>query len=179
VCTGNIIEFGIGVLTNELVHGKAILEVGSYNVNGSLKDIIIKFNPKLYVGVDIREGPNVDIVCDIYNIEYLFGMESFDGIVCTEVLEHVEDWCVAIYNLRQVVKPGGFILITVPTIGFPYHEYPSDYWRFTLDDFRKIFYDFEWKSWKQHNDPGVCILISKPLVYTYADMTIPKIRRVI
>jgi 2-polyprenyl-3-methyl-5-hydroxy-6-metoxy-1,4-benzoquinol methylase len=106
-------------------------------------------------------------------------MESFDGIVCTEVLEHVEDWCVAIYNLRQVVKPGGFILITVPTIGFPYHEYPSDYWRFTLDDFRKIFYDFEWKSWKQHNDPGVCILISKPLVYTYADMTIPKIRRVI
>jgi len=167
MCTGNIIEFGCKVITEELVFNKTILDVGAYDVNGSLKDMVMKFNPRLYVGVDIREGPNVDIVCDISDIEHLFEMESFDVVICTEVLEHVENWRVAIDNLRQVVKSGGFILITVPTIGFPYHGYPNDYWRFTLDNFRDIFSDFDWIAWQQHNDPGICILIRKPIGYQY------------
>jgi SAM-dependent methyltransferase len=164
MCTENIIEFGNSVINEKLVKDKTILDVGAYDVNGSLKNKIMEFGPKTYVGVDIREGPNVDLVCDISNLAYLFGENAFDGIICTEVLEHVQNWQLAILNLKRVVNPGGFVLITAPTIGFPFHEYPNDYWRFTLGDFMGIFADFDWIAWKEHSDPGVCILVRKPMV---------------
>jgi len=175
MCTGNIMEFGYKVINAELVSNKNVLEVGAYNVNGTLKDKIMEFNPKTYVGVDIREGPNVDLVCDIGDLDFVFDSESFDLVVCTEVLEHVKDWPRAIQNLKTVVAPGGVILITVPTVGFPYHEYPSDYWRFTLDNLRSIFSDFDWVAWHQHSDPGVCILVRKPLGYVHQSMITPNI----
>ena len=40
---------------------------------------------------------------------------AFDLIVCTEVLEHIADDGVALDELRRVLAPGGWLLITVPT----------------------------------------------------------------
>jgi len=41
-----------------------------------------------------------------------FGTESFDVIIATELLEHVKDWRLVINNMKQVLKPGGYIYIT-------------------------------------------------------------------
>ncbi|MEO7251905.1 MAG: hypothetical protein ABIW30_04775, partial [Arenimonas sp.] len=40
---------------------KRILEIGSYNVNGSIRQF---FQGSTYVGVDLTEGPDVDVVCE-------------------------------------------------------------------------------------------------------------------
>ena len=50
-------------LTPEDVKGKRIIDIGSYNVNGSFRPILESWKPAEYVGVDIAEGPGVDVVC--------------------------------------------------------------------------------------------------------------------
>ena len=40
-------------LPNE-IEGKTIIEIGSFNVNGSFRDILIKMNPLSYLGTDIQ-----------------------------------------------------------------------------------------------------------------------------
>ncbi|MGH7934334.1 MAG: class I SAM-dependent methyltransferase [Candidatus Binataceae bacterium] len=44
-----------------------------------------------------------------------FAMSTFDLVLCTEVLEHVEDDGRALDEMRRVLRPGGWLLITVPT----------------------------------------------------------------
>jgi len=40
--------------------------------------------------------------------------EEFDLVICSEVLEHIEDDLSAIENLWKLVKEGGYLIITVP-----------------------------------------------------------------
>lgn len=64
-----------------------VLELGSRNINGSVRPLFV--DAVDYVGVDPVDGPDVDIVGDGATIELGYG--SFDVVVCTEVLEHVDD----------------------------------------------------------------------------------------
>jgi SAM-dependent methyltransferase len=43
-----------------------------------------------------------------------FDAASFDCILCSEVLEHIQDDAKAISELRRVLKPGGVLVVTVP-----------------------------------------------------------------
>jgi SAM-dependent methyltransferase len=54
--------------------------------------------------------------------------QTFEFVLCTEVLEHVADWHAAFANLSQLVSPGGRLLLTCPHV-YPLHEAPYDYWR--------------------------------------------------
>jgi 2-polyprenyl-3-methyl-5-hydroxy-6-metoxy-1,4-benzoquinol methylase len=42
--------------------------------------------------------------------------KTYQAVVSSEVLEHIEDWQKALENLAGLVCPGGFILITVPAL---------------------------------------------------------------
>ena len=44
-----------------------------------------------------------------------FGAESFDAVICSEVLEHVPNVSVALQNLYTVLRPGGVLVGSVPT----------------------------------------------------------------
>ena len=55
------------------LENKKILDIGSYDVNGTLKPIFEKGN---YIGLDMEAGPNVDVVSDAHNIP--FKKEEFD-----------------------------------------------------------------------------------------------------
>ena len=134
--------FAARVVTVDDVRGKRVIEVGSMNVNGSLRATIEALGPAKYVGVDLGEGPGVDEVCPAENLVARFGEASFDLVVCTEMLEHVREWRVVVANLKQLVAPGGVVLLTTRSKGFPYHEYPFDYWRYEPADLRAIFADF-------------------------------------
>lgn len=116
--------------------GKTILEVGSYDVNGSVRPIIERCEPKLYVGVDQTPGPRVDIAMKCELLPRV--LQKFDIIVSTEMLEHVEDWRTCLLAMLQVLQPGGALIITTRSPGFPYHPYPIDVWRFTVDDAKTI-----------------------------------------
>lgn len=62
----------------------------------------------------VMESPNHHIV-NINNIQ--FEDNSFDRIICSHVLEHIETDEQAISELYRILKPGGIALIAVPTYG--------------------------------------------------------------
>jgi O-antigen biosynthesis protein len=115
-----------------------VLEVGSRNVNGSVRKIL---EPKSlnYVGVDLFEGNGVDIVLDVARLRDHFGDDKFDVVVSTEMLEHCSNWQEALYQMSSVLRQGGLLIITTRSPGFELHDYPADYWRFSRADFAEIF----------------------------------------
>jgi SAM-dependent methyltransferase len=105
--------------------GKRVLEIGSKFVNGSVRPLIERFcRPREYVGVDIEAGKYVDVVLPAGMLVEHFGLESFNAVISTEVLEHVFDWRTVVNNMKAVLKPGGLIYITTCSRGYPYHAYP-------------------------------------------------------
>jgi SAM-dependent methyltransferase len=125
-------------LENNHAAGKHVLEIGSYNVNGSVREIIEPMKPASYHGIDIRPGPGVDEVCDWTEREPNPN-EHYDLIICCEMLEHCKDWQVAVESMKDLPPPSELI-ITTRSPGFPLHEEP-DYWRFTIEMFRQAFSD--------------------------------------
>ena len=56
--------------------------------------------------------------------------ESYDALICTEVLEHVPDPAAFLSEAHRGLVPGGRIFITVP-FAARWHYIPHDYWRYT------------------------------------------------
>jgi SAM-dependent methyltransferase len=162
--------FGAVNLKEDEIKGKRVLEIGACDVNGSLRPIIESRSPKEYIGIDIGPGNGIDVVLDVKDIVKRFGENSFDVIVSTELLEHVRDWRTAIHNIKRACKPGGVILITTRSIGFPYHGYPYDFWRYEIDDMRTIFGDCEVVNIQRDPEIGVHAKIIKPEGFTEKDL---------
>lgn len=171
MCHKSCLDFGKRSIKGEAVAGKKILEVGSRNVNGTLRSFYEKHNPASYLGVDMVAGEGVDEVCDVQDLVTRFGPESFDYVVSTEMLEHVVDWKVAIHNLKGVLKPGGWLLLTTRSRPFYYHGYPHDYWRFDVEDMKRIFADMSCRVEKDLEIAGVFVLAYKPISFLESDLT--------
>jgi hypothetical protein len=77
-----------------------ILEVGSLNVNGSVRDHFSGFTE--YVGVDWRPGPCVDVVCLAENMSF---DHTFDVVISASMLEHDPNWIKSIERIVQYVDP--------------------------------------------------------------------------
>jgi SAM-dependent methyltransferase len=120
-----------GALTGPEIAGQHVLEVGAYNVNGSVRPIVEALAPASYLGVDMAEGPGVDKVVDATELALTLGVDRFDVVLSTECLEHAEDWRAVMANMATVLKPGGLLVLTTRSPGFPRHDFPSDHWRFT------------------------------------------------
>lgn len=56
--------------------------------------------------------------------------ETFDIVICEQVLEHVVDPVAAAANLSAMCRAGGLVLVSTPFL-VRLHEMPNDYWRFT------------------------------------------------
>lgn len=110
-----------------------ILDVGAFNVNGCLRPLF----PEQYIGLDMRDGPNVDIVASSHAIPSTDNY--FDHVCCVEMLEHDPDFFKSVKEMRRVLRNGGALVLTVPSISFPRHDYPCDYWRLTIDGLRLLF----------------------------------------
>ncbi len=84
-----------------------------------------------------------DVIGDIHHMP--FPDNSQEAIICSAVLEHVENPFVASAEMYRTLKPGGYCYVFVPFL-FYYHipkngEY-KDYWRFTEDGVRYLFRQF-------------------------------------
>jgi SAM-dependent methyltransferase len=109
-----------------------ILDIGSYNVNGTYKELFNNSTWK-YLGLDMTEGPNVDIVSIS---AYDFGIDKkFDVVVSGNCLEHVEAPWKWISELVKVTKKGGLVCIITP-FSLGEHRYPVDCWRILPDGYR-------------------------------------------
>ena len=172
MCHRSVLAFVMTRLSTIDIRGKKVLEVGSFDVNGSPRWIIELLEPESYIGVDIRPGPKVDLTCDAGALVAAFGAESFGVVVSTEMLEHAEDWRGAVSNMKRVLAPGGLLLLTTRSPGFPLHDYPGDHWRFTKQDALEIFADMEeLEVVEDPMAPGILVRARKPAVFLEADLT--------
>lgn len=77
------------------------------------------------VHVDQKAAPGVDIVVDIERLVPETLGRKFDAILCASLLEHVQQPALVARTLTACVKPGGWLLITVPQ-RYPWHPDPID-----------------------------------------------------
>jgi hypothetical protein len=123
-----------------------VLEIGSKHYS---KDVSINYRelfPSIeYIGTDMSEGPNVDIVIDfttdIETIRQRLGNRKINTVVCCSVLEHVNHVFKMAENISAILEPGGVLFISVP-FTWRFHGYPNDYWRFTPEGIKYLFKDF-------------------------------------
>lgn len=127
-----------------------IIEIGSQDVNGSLRTV---FPPGLeYVGVDFVEGKGVDVILeDPYKLP--FESESADIIVCSSVFEHSELFWVLYLEIMRILKPHGLFYLNVPSNG-DVHRWPVDCWRFYPDSGRALV------TWAKRNNMNPVLLES-------------------
>ncbi|QFU74768.1 class I SAM-dependent methyltransferase [Halioglobus maricola] len=125
-----------------------IYEFGAYQVTGDQgEDLRTLFPGCEYYGADMREGPGVDVVLNLHDID--LPDASAKTVVCMDTLEHVEYPRKAMDEIHRILAPGGVAIIS-SVFDFPIHGYPNDYWRFTPEGFRSLLKAF-----------------SHPLVYSF------------
>jgi SAM-dependent methyltransferase len=107
----------------------AILDVGSQDVNGSLRGCAPPGST--YLGIDMSAGRGVDVILEDPH-HYPFEDGRFDIVVSTSCLEHDPMFWLTFLEMARVTKPGGYIYINVPSNG-QYHRFPTDNWRFYPD----------------------------------------------
>jgi SAM-dependent methyltransferase len=80
------------------------------------------------ISCDAKQELGVDMVVDLADRESLLGHRfdmTFDLVLCANMLEHVRDRELAIAHLVSLLRPRGYLLLTVPHTYF-YHEDPID-----------------------------------------------------
>lgn len=77
--------------------------------------------------LDYKKDDGVDIQCDILNREEVINIskQNFDTVICSNLLEHVEDIKLTCDNLSKILKPNGLMILTVPYF-YPKHNDPID-----------------------------------------------------
>lgn len=114
----------------------SVLDVGSYDVNGTFKPLITERGWQ-YTGLDITAGPNVDIVSsDPYHFPVMDN--AYDIVISGSTMEHVQAIWQWIPELVRVLKPGGLLAITTHWSERE-HRYPVDCWRIMPDGMRFLF----------------------------------------
>lgn len=104
------------------------LEVGSRKVQDwvELRDLF----PGPYVGLDMQDGPGVDMMADFE--QGGVRAESFNTVICVDTLEHTPHPQRIIKNMHAVLAPGGKCVVGVPFAWY-LHDHPRDYWRISPD----------------------------------------------
>lgn len=97
-------------------NNKNVLEVGSLNINGSIRDF---FNNCKYVGIDVGEGPDVDVIC--HGQDYDAPDNFFDVVCSVECFEHNPYWIETFLNMIRMCKNDGLVFFTCASTGRAEH----------------------------------------------------------
>lgn len=137
-----------------------VLEIGSRNINGTIRGLFSE--PKLYIGLDLSPGRDVDIVCRAHEYPGAPDNQPFDVSVSCEALEHDAYWPRTFLRMWELTRHNGLLMFTCATTGRPEHgthtwlasDSPdtNNYYRnLTRDDFDALFNlgaMFSWHTWE-------------------------------
>lgn len=96
---------------------KKVLEVGSLNINGSIRQFFIDCD---YTGVDLAPGKDVDMVARGEDLS--FPDKSFDVVCSCECFEHNPEWARTFDNMARMAK--SLVFFSCATTGRPEHGTP-------------------------------------------------------
>jgi SAM-dependent methyltransferase len=113
----------------------------SGRISGVIADLGCGFKPyqryfkkARHVGLDypstalaVQSG-RADLFGDLTDLP--FKTACLDGVLCTQVLEHIAEPSRALSEIHRVLKPGGILLLSAPFF-YPLHDEPHDYYRFS------------------------------------------------
>jgi SAM-dependent methyltransferase len=91
--------------------------------------------PEGYINIDLFALRGVDVATDAEQLP--FGSSVFQCIECDAVLEHVRHPDQVMRELSRVLAQGGYLHLVTPFC-HPFHQYPKDYRRFTLDGLKQL-----------------------------------------
>ena len=95
---------------------KDVLDCGSLDINGNNRYL---FMNGTYIGVDVGEGNNVDVVSPIHKLD--FNSSMFEFVISTEMLEHDMHYKESLMTMIRFLKPSCMLLFTCATTGRPEH----------------------------------------------------------
>ena len=157
-------DLGIKIGGDVLDLGCGIMPYKEYLLNNN--------NVISYKGMDLKDSQyhnaiQPDIYWDGVNIP--LPDNSQDWVIITEFLEHYFDTRHILNEIHRVLKPGGKIFFTVPSI-YVLHEVPYDYHRFTYFSLEKYFQITNYKQVEIHplGDFNYSLLIILSLWKKYA-----------
>ncbi len=139
------------------------------------------------VGCDVpfslHKDSHVEVLCFAEDIDKHFEKETFDFILCTEVLEHTLNDRQVMNNISKVIKTGGVLLISVP-FTYVLHEEPHDYRRYTYYGLTQLLRDNKFRIISTHSMGGtlssgfliIYYFFMKLFFYAFTKIGITKLR---
>lgn len=131
----------------ELGPFRSVVEIGGRNVNGSMR----KYFPLAvergdYTGLDLEDGPEVDVVIDAALWE---PPEWVECVVCCEVLEHAENAEILVRRAAEWLQPRGVFLMTCAYPGRTEHS-AHDGWDLREGEFYRNVDVPTFTGWAEH-----------------------------
>jgi SAM-dependent methyltransferase len=120
----------------EVEHNSIVIDVGAYDVNGTLRPAIP--DRWTYIGVDRVDGPNVDVVMPD---DYTIPVEFADVIISASCFQYVRNPFKLMQEINDKLPTGGVVIICAPRketeglMGLPAELSPNldtgfDCWRY-------------------------------------------------
>jgi len=105
---GKILDLGCGIGRTSVALAKAGYEVMGLDINEKAVNIAREISKNGVAGsLHFIVGDETELLSKKFN-------ERFDGVVCSEVIEHVEDYQSLLADCRSVLKEGGSLILTTP-----------------------------------------------------------------
>lgn len=114
-----------------------ILDIGCGSKN---KELLMGENIKEYIGLDHPDSRHDQSKVDIFGTAYSIPDDdkSYDGVLCSAVLEHLEEPKKALYEAKRVLRTGGYGIYTIPFF-WHLHEEPRDFYRYSYYGIEYLF----------------------------------------
>jgi SAM-dependent methyltransferase len=182
----NIPRHHVDFLSYHYLHRDLLLMFDKY-AKGTLLDIgcgnkpykkYLETRVTEYVGCDIEQSSLevVDVICSATNIP--LENDSFDTIICTQVLEHIADHLSVIKEAHRLLKKGGVAIFSVPFV-YQIHEAPHDFFRFSKYGIKHLVESSEFELIECYPNGGkwatIGLMLSNNLVKSYNASNIVKL----
>jgi SAM-dependent methyltransferase len=118
------------------------------SLSGTVVDLGCGFSPykkhlkqACYIGLDYPATVNflskkLDLCGDLTCLP--IATNRLDGVLCTQVLEHICDPFQAVSEIARVLRPGGKLILSFPFF-YPLHDEPHDYFRYSPHGMHVLF----------------------------------------
>ena len=139
-CRGHILEIGSGLGNIS----RFFLEAGRQTTLSDLRpgyrdQLVNEFN-----SYSTLEGvENLDLVHPQFEEVYSVHLQKFDSVFALNVVEHIEDDQLAIRNAKSLLRPGGNLIVLVPSYNSLYNGFDlklGHFRRYTISSLAQLFY---------------------------------------